>query len=77
MKPYYCGQKEKDLRLVKNAIIKMCLEIIYLIYEYKGFGIKWSTMVVMLWNLTIQIQKEKKLWKEGRLKRYGHNNNQY
>ena len=31
--------------LFKNVIFKMCLEIIYLIYVWKGFGIKWPTKV--------------------------------
>ena len=33
--------------LFKNVNDKMCLEIIYLIYVYKGFGIKWPIMVDM------------------------------
>ena len=30
----------------------MCLEIIYLIYVYKGFDIKWPTIVDMPSNQT-------------------------
>ena len=33
------------LGLFKNVIFKMRLEIIYLTFVWKGFGIKWPTMV--------------------------------
>ena len=36
-----------DSALFKKFLYKMCLEIIYLIYARKGFGIKWPPMVDM------------------------------
>ena len=40
-------QKKMSSSLFKNVIFKVCLEIIYLKYVWKGFGIKWPVMVDM------------------------------
>ena len=42
--------KKIAFAFLKMLSTKCVLEIIYLIYVWKGFGIKWPTMVDMPWN---------------------------
>ena len=44
MKLFNCEPKMSSA-LLKKVIVKMCLEIIHLISVWKGFDIKWPTVV--------------------------------